>query len=396
MRHQLPVFSPLPLAAIPGAAVRALVGRDPAAALAERLRRELEARQVVLVGSGTEALQLAIAGAAAAVGGDPVVALPGFSCFDVAAAAAATGRRLALYDVDPDTLAPDPDSLEAAFRAGARVAVVGPLYGVPIDWATVERLAARHGALLVEDAAQGHGASWAGRPLGSHGVASVLSFGRGKGWTGSGGGALLLRGELLPPPGALAAEGVSGSARVLATALAQGVLGRPALYGVPASIPWLGLGETHYHPARAPRHMAAASAALLARTRELSRREAEHRRANAAAYLHELEGVAGVQPIRAPEGAEAGFLRLPVRLARGMDGFPSQPRALRLGIAPSYPSTLAALPAMRAQLASSPAPLPGAERLVRELVTLPTHSRVTAAERAEIVGLLRHHFGEEQ
>ena len=55
----------------------------------------------------------------------------------------------------------------------------------------IAEIAERHGLAVVEDAAQGLGATWRGRPLGSFGDVSVLSFGRGKGWTGGVGGALL-------------------------------------------------------------------------------------------------------------------------------------------------------------------------------------------------------------
>ncbi|MDQ3556896.1 MAG: DegT/DnrJ/EryC1/StrS family aminotransferase, partial [Gemmatimonadota bacterium] len=157
LRHQLAVYSPLPLAALSGAVSETLRGADGRARLRDLLRQEFAADEVLLCGSGTEALQLAIRAAAEQVGGAPPVAIPAFSCFDVAAAAVATGAPLALYDVDPQTLAPDPASLERALEGGARVVVASPLYGVPIDWEAVDGLAAFHGAVVIEDAAQGHG-----------------------------------------------------------------------------------------------------------------------------------------------------------------------------------------------------------------------------------------------
>ncbi|MET0399208.1 MAG: DegT/DnrJ/EryC1/StrS family aminotransferase, partial [Longimicrobiaceae bacterium] len=194
LRHQLAVYSPVSLRAGGRAAGDALLrGADPRAPLLAELLRDYAAGSGALCGSGTQALQLALVEARRR-GGDAPVALPAFSCYDVAAAAVGAGVRVALYDVDPGTLAPDPESLERVLAAGARTVVAGPLYGVPLEWDTLRGAAGRHGALLVEDAAQGHGASWHGRPLGSLGDLSVLSFGRGKGWTGGRGGALLARG----------------------------------------------------------------------------------------------------------------------------------------------------------------------------------------------------------
>jgi len=81
------------------------------------------------------------------------------------------------------------------------------------------------------------------------------------------------------------------------------------------------------------------------------------------------------------------YLRLPVRLPQGLASFPSPERALRLGVGRSYPGTLADLPELAPHLLAGKA-CPGARRLVRELVTLPTHTRVSARERGELARLL--------
>ena len=62
-------------------------------------------------------------------------------------------------------------------------------------------------------------------------------------------------------------------------------------------------------------------------------------------------------------------------------------------MATSYPTTLAEVPQLRPLLAGLETRWPGAEALARELVTLPTHSRVTGAEREEILALLRSYGG---
>ncbi|HEX8361985.1 MAG TPA: DegT/DnrJ/EryC1/StrS family aminotransferase, partial [Longimicrobium sp.] len=182
VRHQLAAYSPLTAGAAGAALWDAARHPDPRTALARRLRERFGARHVALCASGTHALQCALARA----GGAPV-ALPAYACYDLATAAVGAGVCVALYDVDPASLAPDPASLERVLAAGARLVVVAPLYGIPVDWPALERLATVYGARLIEDAAQGHGASLGGRALGSLGEMSVLSFGRGKGWTGGGG-----------------------------------------------------------------------------------------------------------------------------------------------------------------------------------------------------------------
>src|SRR6059058_4042732 len=161
--------------------------RDDPCPRVERLVRALyRAQETVLLGSGTQALELAIRVATRVAAEQCAVALPAFSCYDVATAAVGARMRIALYDVDPGTLGPDLDSLAAALASGARIVVAAPLWGTPVDWGAVERCAAPFGAVVIEDAAQGHGAEWRGLPVGSFGALSVLSFGRGKGWTGAG------------------------------------------------------------------------------------------------------------------------------------------------------------------------------------------------------------------
>ena len=387
MRRQLPVYSPITLPGISRATLAAIgISSDVRARLVEQLRREFAAEQVVLYGSGTQGLRAAIATALRRLGTD-TVALPAFTCFDVAAAAVGAAARIALYDVDPVTLAPDPESFRSVLERGVRLAVVTPLYGYPVDWDVLAAEAARSGTVLIEDAAQGQGGAWRGRPLGSLGAISVLSWGRGKGWTGGSGGAVLWRGEwagVVDPPDAAPALGeIAVAIRLLVT----WAVGRPGLYALPAAMPWLELGETVYHDAPEPGALTRAAAAALMAHQAASVFGAEERRANATQFLQDLRAARGIGFIQELPGAAPGFLRLPVRYPGGMQGLPHPREALRLGIAASYPSTLASLSPVGARLAG-PGRWPGGEELARTLVTLPTHRLVGTAERRSIVSLV--------
>lgn len=400
MRKQLPVHSPVRLVVTLGRRRRARALRRLRALLATTFG----AREVVLCGSGTEGLLLALRWLEPRDERDSL-AIPGYTCYDVGAAAVASGWPLRVYDVDPAALAPDHDSLLAALRAGASVVVVTPLYGVPVDWDALEALAAPFGARLVEDAAQGHGATWRGRPLGSLGARSVLSFSRGKGWTGIRGGAVLLRGDAhdggreshgdwqpLPPPGEASARAEPAppssftEARVVAVAAAQRLFGRPTLYGLPAALPWLGLGETRYRPAPAPRRLTPTSAEMLLASRQAADEEVPRRRENAARWEQVVAG-SGTEPVRPPDGAEPGWLRYPVRIPDGVAGLGDPRTALASGVAPGYPRPLAELAPVAERLVER-SPTPGADALARQLVTLPTHGLVTVRDRERIARAL--------
>jgi dTDP-4-amino-4,6-dideoxygalactose transaminase len=370
-------------------------GNDGQTDFSELLRREYSAEGALLLGSGTQALRLAIRLAIGQVG-DDVVALPAFTCFAVASAAVGERARLRFYDVDPSTLAPDLESLEATLKRGARIAVVTPLYGFPVDWDAIAELLARHGAIGIEDAAQGDHASWRGRPVGSLGPISVLSFGRGKGWTGGSGGALLVRDQApwsgLSEALALLSRGRRrrpSEVRVLGALTAQWALGRPIAYGIPYALPWLRLGETVYRDAPVPQPMTRAASACLATTRPAGAREAAARRVTAIALTAAIGVGPSVRPIQPLRDATPGYLRLPVRLAHGLIGFSERAAALRLGLASSYPSVLAALPQVRPWVDDVTTRWPGSEELVQTLWTVPTHSRLSDEERAHLITLLQ-------
>ncbi|HEY8468178.1 MAG TPA: DegT/DnrJ/EryC1/StrS family aminotransferase [Longimicrobiales bacterium] len=391
-RHQPPVHSPVPLRAFVPAVRQVLrLAPDPRPGLAALLEEIYGGERVVLCSSGTAALQLAIRVAAAHAGEPGPVALPAYTCYDVASAAIGAGASLVVYDVEPSALAPDLESLERAVRAGARVVVVSPLYGIPVDWGSVQALCDRYGAVLVEDAAQGHGAAWCGRPIGSLGAISVLSFGRGKGWTGGKGGALLLRGAVAAAHARvdLATASAVVEAGVLAASLAQHVFGRPGLYALPRAVPWLHLGETRYRPPTPPAPMTRAAAALLRASKDAADREAGRRRANAELFRARLEGIAGIRVPAAPPQATPGYLRFPVLVRGGIGALGPSGLVRRFGIEAGYPRPLSELGPVRARLAFDPGRLPGAEALARELVTLPTSSLVSEAEKHTLVHILQ-------
>jgi len=371
-----PVHSPVTLAAV-ASGIGALAG-GAARARAEvmaGLGERFGCRDLLLTDSGTSALTLALrAGAKRAPG---PVALPAYCCYDIATAADGAGVQVLLYDLDPATLGPDLPTLRAALEQGARTVVVAHLYGIPVDLAAVRSLADQHAALLIEDAAQGAGAGYGGRPLGSLGSLGVLSFGRGKGVTSGCGGALLGNDDAGSTALAAVRDGLlpgSTSATEPIALLAQWLLARPSLYAIPASLPFLGLGETVYRRPRETRGMSAFALGVLRRTLPATDREAAARRAHAERLLQRL-GVAvkNLEAVRPPAGAVPGYLRLPVLAQDASRGRLGSGAARHLGIRPGYPATLSELPGFGIRVRNARAGFPGARRLVASLFTLPTH-----------------------
>jgi dTDP-4-amino-4,6-dideoxygalactose transaminase len=370
------VHSPLPARALAAGVQGALGWRDDRPRLDELLRAAWGARDVQQTRSGTVALALALA---AADRPSARVALPAYGCYDLATAADASGRRVVLYDLDPATLAPEPASFARALEAGPSAVVVVHLFGIPVDVPALGSAVADAGALLVEDAAQAAGARVHGRPAGSLGPVSVLSFGRGKGMTGGGGGALLAsdpRGEAIVRHARLELGGADAGWGDLARAAALWMLARPWIYGLPASLPFLHLGETLYHAPEEPRPMSCAAASVLAAAWQRAVGEQEARARNAA-RLVAAAAAAGERTFAPPAGCHAGWLRLPI-LGRGRRAEIGAARAL--GVMPGYPRPLCDLPGFAERCIDAGDGFPGARELAEALYTIPTHSLLSEGD----------------
>ena len=385
LRAQLPAYSPLPLAALAAGVAAAFADASARRRVEDVLRGRYRLNGVLLTDSGTSALALALRLGAAERPGP--VALPAYCCYDLATAADAAGVPFALYDVEPATLGPDERSLRAALSAGAGTVVVAHLYGVPVDMNAVHALTRERGAVLVDDAAQGTGASVDGRPAGALGRWGVLSFGRGKGVTGGHGGALLAAEPDVAPRIAALAEELApprGGVRAAVALAAQWALARPAVYGLPLSLPLLGLGETVYRLPHRPAPADPFALGVLSRTLSLADAETERRRANAGRLLGTIGGSRDLRAISAPVGTEPGWLRLPV-LGVGDSRTRAEVAAAKwLGIWAGYPRSLADLAGFGERRVNAAAEFPGARELAERLVTLPTHGRLAPRDSAAL------------
>lgn len=383
--HQLPVLSPLTLRGI-----RAGVFASPDAleALVQRVRVEYGVAGALLTSSGTVALALGML-AASPSGGRVRVALPAWACPDLLTAADAVDAEVLLYDLDPATLGPDLDSLRLVLNAEPHAVVVAHWFGLPVDLSGIATLVRAAGAQLIDDAAQGVGASVAGRPVGSAGEFGVLSFGRGKGRTGGSGGALLaMTGSAAVRAAQVGQQlqaAVTGRGALLSL-LAQWGLGRPWAYALPAAVPSLHLGETLYHPAPELRLMSASAAAVVDAVWKLSEEEAVIRRGNAERWRQALTEVVGLECFGPGKSGVAGWLRYPVvadrRLARLLTELPAR----RCGAMPGYPRILNEWESPPGRFLPQTPAWPGARTLAQSLITLPTHRRLRRADISQIIG----------
>lgn len=390
MRYLPPAFSPVSAGSLAGG-LKGLALGSPAD-LAGWLAHRFDVETALLVDSGTSALRLAIQ--SLATGSLRArVALPAYGCYDLATAAIGADADVTFYDLDPLTLGPDWSSFAAALAAGVDGVVLVHQYGIPVDLDRARPLAEAHGAIVIEDAAQGAGARWRHRRLGATGDLGVLSFGRGKGMTAGGGGALLANGlrgaQLLERARIRVGPGDRGTAS-FARLAAQALLSHPMLYGVPARMPWLALGDTPYHDPWPPRAIAATQAGALETAATLADLEAGTRRTLAIRLATALASAPGLTLVQGPsgEGTLPGWLRFPVVLHANSRERTGDQSFRQLGIMPGYPRPLPELPQLLARQATT-RQWPGAAVLAGQLVTLPTHRWVAASDIDSAVALLR-------
>jgi dTDP-4-amino-4,6-dideoxygalactose transaminase len=383
-----PAWSPVTLAALwKGGRAAIGDGSRHTEALRAELAGRLGANEVILTDSGTSALALALGDR---LGDRGPVAMPCYSCFDLATAATQADVEVFLYDLNPTTLRPDLASLERALAAGAKRVVVVHLFGFPVDVESVMELCRRFEAVVVEDAAQAFGASFGSRPAGSLGAISILSFNRGKGVTGGGGGALVGFGRGAAPLRALGStlRPSPRRARPLLVAAAQWLFGRPRLYSIPRALPFLHMGQTVYRPPRPPARMAATSAALVLRAMSLAELETAVRRSNAEWLRTALAGQPDLVTVDPHPDSEPSYLRLPV-LLRGRARETAEQKGRRLGIAPGYPRLLRDLKPLAPRIRNAGDSFPGGMRLVGELHTCPTHGWLADTDLGAIRDLFR-------
>ncbi|MGI8608514.1 MAG: DegT/DnrJ/EryC1/StrS family aminotransferase [Candidatus Dormibacteria bacterium] len=128
----------------------------------------------VAVSSGTAALELTVA--ALGVGPGDEVIMPTFTIISCALALWRVGAKPVLVDSDPLTFCMDVEQIEAKVTSRTRAIMPVHIYGHPVDMGRVQDVAGRHDLLVIEDAAEAHGAEYRSRRCGSFGEASCFSF----------------------------------------------------------------------------------------------------------------------------------------------------------------------------------------------------------------------------
>jgi dTDP-4-amino-4,6-dideoxygalactose transaminase len=135
-------------------------------------------KYAVAVNTGTSALHVALL--AAGIGPGAEVITVSMSFIATVSAIRYTGATPVFVDIDPVTCTMDVSQIEAKITPRTRAIMPVHLYGQPADMDPIMEIAARRNLLVIEDAAQAHGAEYKGRPVGTIGDVAGFSFYPGK------------------------------------------------------------------------------------------------------------------------------------------------------------------------------------------------------------------------
>lgn len=140
----------------------------------EKIAKVCGVKHAVSVCNGTQALYVGLK--ILNIGKGDEVIVPDFTFIASANAVVWTGAKPVFVDVDAETFNIDPKKIEKAITSRTKAIMPVHLYGQSADMEAVMRIARKHKLFVIEDAAQGIGVKFKGKPVGGFGEVGCLSF----------------------------------------------------------------------------------------------------------------------------------------------------------------------------------------------------------------------------
>jgi perosamine synthetase len=323
------------------------------------------------------------------------VVIPAYTCFTVAAPIARLGLKIRLVDIDPLTMDFDYRKLSGLNFKNVLAIVPSNLFGIISDWNELWSIGREHNVFIVDDAAQAMGSQFCNRPAGSLGDAGIFSLDRGKPLSTYLGGIMVTNNEDIAENVKAISENLDSISPVdecliCTKIIIYAILLNPHLYWLPAKMPFINLGQTffdeHFHISGLSNFQKCAGAVMFPKLENVNIIRSRNAKAIGERLLadnrYHIPGYGQNNPTI--------YLRLPV-LARNRA---ERDRAIltlaKNGIKASamYPSTIRHIPGIEKYLAVLDNDFDGAQTVVDQLFTLPTHPYVKHRDIDRIVECL--------
>ncbi|MCP4632290.1 MAG: aminotransferase class V-fold PLP-dependent enzyme [candidate division Zixibacteria bacterium] len=355
---------------------------------------ELLSGKIFLTNSGKTALYLILKAASEISPDKTEVIIPDYTCWSIPSAVVKAGLKVHPIDIEVENYGISPQSLKEAINKNTLAVVATHLFGIPGKINEIEKTCREKNVILIDDAAQGLGASLNDRPLGSYGDAAILSFGRGKNITTLSGGAALIRNNSISSTlEKLYANSINDASNTrFSDSLQLGIykmLFSRYLFWIPDALPFLALGETIYNPGfdlvKLSQYRTSRGSIMMRKLNGLS----ISRQIKAKHYNKMLSGIDGINLARPPDNSVSVFLRFPVTLMHENIRRYIIKKGHKLGISGMYPDTVSSIPDLRLHLKDDYNLCPNAKTIAEKLVTLPTHYAINSVDIEKIAGFVR-------
>ncbi|MEC9273165.1 MAG: DegT/DnrJ/EryC1/StrS family aminotransferase [Candidatus Neomarinimicrobiota bacterium] len=152
-----------------------------------------DAKNCIAINTGTNALWVALK-AAGVTSGDEVI-LPPYTFIATATAVLMANATPVFVDIDPDTFNIDPKLIESAITDRTKAIIPVHIGGNPVDMERIIGIANKYNLIIIEDAAQAHGAEWDGKKVGALHKGGIFSFQSSKNMSAGEGGVVVSNDE---------------------------------------------------------------------------------------------------------------------------------------------------------------------------------------------------------
>lgn len=152
-----------------------------------------DAKNCIAINTGTNALWVALKASGVSYGDE--VILPAYTFIATATAVLMANAIPVFVDIDPDTFNIDPNLIESAITDRTKAIVPVHIGGNPVDMDRIIDIANKYNLMIIEDAAQAHGAEWNGKKVGALHKGGIFSFQSSKNMSAGEGGAVVSNDE---------------------------------------------------------------------------------------------------------------------------------------------------------------------------------------------------------